>query len=60
MPYLPASDPQEGLEGDTRIGAIHATGKRIFGHQVTVIGEVPLKTVALALAGVRPVSVEEP
>ena len=36
------SDPQEGLEGATRIGAVHAAGDRVSGHQVTVVGEVPV------------------
>ena len=48
------SDPQaEGLEGGTRIGAVHAAGRRISGHQVTVVGEVPLETVEAVLAGIR-------
>ncbi|MCG6862714.1 MAG: MucB/RseB C-terminal domain-containing protein [Chromatiaceae bacterium] len=46
-------DPKEGLEGDTRIGAVHAAGKRISGYQVTVVGEVPRETVQTVLASVR-------
>jgi sigma-E factor negative regulatory protein RseB len=46
-------DAKEGLEGITRIGAVHAAGKRIDGHQVTVVGEVPAATVEAAVAGVR-------
>lgn len=45
--------PREVLEGGTRIGAVHAAGKRVFGHQVTVIGEVPPETVETVLAGIR-------
>jgi sigma-E factor negative regulatory protein RseB len=47
------SDPQEGLEGATRIGAVHAAGSRVSGHQVTVVGEVPSVTVQAVLAGIR-------
>lgn len=42
-----------GLEGETRIGAIHAAGRRLAGNQVTVVGEVPAATVASVLAGIR-------
>ena len=48
------SDPQEGLEGGTRIGAVHAAGTRVSGHQVTVVGEVPSATVDAVLASIRP------
>ena len=47
------SDPQEGLDGATRIGAVHAAGNRVSGHQITVVGEVPSVTVAAVLAGIR-------
>jgi len=47
------SDPQEGLDGNTHIGAVHAAGKRVAGHQVTVVGEAPLVTVEAVLAGIR-------
>lgn len=47
------SDPQEGLEGSTRIGAVHAAGNRVSGHQVTVVGEVPAATVDAVLAGIQ-------
>lgn len=46
-------DPKEGLEGGTRIGAVHAAGSRVSGHQVTVVGEVPSVTVEAVLAGIR-------
>jgi sigma-E factor negative regulatory protein RseB len=46
-------DAAEGLEGITRIGAVHAAGRQIDGHQVTVVGEVPSATVQAAIAGVR-------
>ena len=44
---------QSGLDGPTRIGAVHAIGGRIAGHQVTVVGQVPAETVAAVLAGLR-------
>lgn len=44
---------QGGLTGATRIGAVHAVGGRIAGHQVTVIGQVPAATVEAVLAGLR-------
>jgi sigma-E factor negative regulatory protein RseB len=47
-------DAAEGLDGVTRIGAVHAVGRKIAGHQVTVVGEVPSATVQAAVAGVRP------
>lgn len=47
------SDPEEGLEGATRIGAVHAAGNRVSDHQVTVVGEVPSVTVEAVLAGIR-------
>ncbi|MFD2113494.1 MucB/RseB C-terminal domain-containing protein [Thiorhodococcus fuscus] len=43
----------DGLEGAANIGAVHAVGRRVDGHQVTVVGEVPLETVQTAIAGVR-------
>lgn len=46
-------DTKEGLDGITRIGAVHAAGRRLDGHQVTVVGEVPAVTVEAAAAGVR-------
>jgi sigma-E factor negative regulatory protein RseB len=46
-------DGGAGLEGETRIGAIHAIGGRLAGHRVTVVGQVPAATVATVFAGVR-------
>lgn len=42
----------EGLDGVTRIGAVHAAGRRVDGYQVTAVGEVPSATVEAAVAGV--------
>ena len=47
------SAAQEGLNGASRIGAIHAQGGKIAGHQVTVVGEAPARTVAAVLAALR-------
>ncbi len=43
---------EDGLEGDSRIGAIHVVGGKVAGHQVTVVGEVPAGTVAAVLASI--------
>lgn len=53
-------DAPEGLAGVTRIGAVHAAGRRVEGHQVTAVGEVPAATVEAAVAGVRPSAEEGP
>jgi sigma-E factor negative regulatory protein RseB len=42
-----------GLTGVTRIGAVHAAGRVVDGHQVTAVGEVPAATVEAAVAGAR-------
>lgn len=46
-------DDGAGLDGKTHIGAIHAIGGQVAGHQVTVVGEVPEITVANVLAAIR-------
>jgi sigma-E factor negative regulatory protein RseB len=43
----------DGLTGMTRIGAVHAAGRVVDGHQVTAVGEVPAATVAAAVTGAR-------
>jgi sigma-E factor negative regulatory protein RseB len=50
--YVENADP-DGLQGSTRIGAIHAAGGRVADHQVTIVGEVPAATVKAVLAGIR-------
>jgi sigma-E factor negative regulatory protein RseB len=50
--YVENADP-DGLQGSTRIGAIHAVGGRVADHQVTIVGEVPAATVKAVLAGMR-------
>ncbi len=47
------SGTEDGLSGVSRIGAIHAAGGKVAGHQVTVVGEVPAATVEAMLASVR-------
>ncbi len=54
------SNPREGLIGGTSIGAVHAVGNRVDGHQVTIVGEVPSDTVEAVLAGMRYVPGESP
>ncbi len=38
---------QLAMEGASRMGAVHAFGKRVGDHQITVVGEVPATTVSL-------------
>jgi sigma-E factor negative regulatory protein RseB len=45
-------DAATGLDGSTRIGAVHAAGRIVDGHRVTAVGEVPAATVEAAVAGV--------
>ncbi len=47
------ADGEGGLRGATRIGAVHAVGARVAGHQVTVVGQVPAETVSSVLAGLH-------
>jgi len=47
------ADGQGGLTGATRIGAVHAVGGRVAGHQVTVVGQVPAETVSSVFAGLH-------
>ena len=47
------SGTQEGLDGPTHIGAVHAIGRQVDGYQVTVVGEGPAATVQAAIAGVH-------
>jgi len=41
------------MEGGSRMGAVHAFGRRIDSHQVTAVGEVPAATVGLIAASVN-------
>lgn len=41
------------IAGPTRMGAMHAYGKTLAGHQITVVGEVPAATVSMIGESVR-------
>lgn len=43
----------EGLRGGSRMGAVSAWGEQIDGHQITVVGEVPVLTLREVLNGLR-------
>jgi sigma-E factor negative regulatory protein RseB len=45
------SEP-DSFEGSSRMGAVNAFGRVVDGHQVTVVGEVPLETVRRVAAEV--------
>ncbi len=49
----PADSDAMPLRGLSRMGAVHAFGREIEGHQVTVVGEVPAATVKRIAHGVR-------
>jgi|AntRauTorcE11897_2_1112592.scaffolds.fasta_scaffold02561_2 sigma-E factor negative regulatory protein RseB len=49
----PAGTDAMPLRGLSRMGAVHAFGREIEGHQVTVVGEVPAATVKHVARGVR-------
>ena len=57
--YIENGD-QDGLQGGSRIGAIHAVGGQVAGHQITVVGEVPAGTVEAVLAGISRVGEDGP
>lgn len=44
---------QEGLEGVSNMGAVNAMGRTVNGHHITVVGEVPRKTVEQLAMGIR-------
>ncbi|MFL6647356.1 MAG: MucB/RseB C-terminal domain-containing protein [Sulfurifustaceae bacterium] len=39
--------PPSMMEGPANMGALHALGKTLDGHHVTVVGDVPAKTIAM-------------
>jgi sigma-E factor negative regulatory protein RseB len=47
-------DAKNVMHGSSRMGAVHAFGKRLDGHHVTVVGEVPAATVTLIGGSVTP------
>lgn len=46
---------EDGLIGTANIGAVHAAGRKVNGHQITAVGEVPLATVQAAIASAQPI-----
>ena len=48
-----SEDSSEMLDGPSRMGAVSAFGLEVDGHQVTVVGEVPERTVELIARAVR-------
>lgn len=51
--FVEKAVPEEGLRGGSRMGAVSAWGEQIEGHQITVVGEVPLSTLREVLNGLR-------
>jgi len=49
----PAGADTVALEGLTYMGAVHAFGRRVGDHQVTVVGELPAETVRAIADSVR-------
>jgi sigma-E factor negative regulatory protein RseB len=47
------NDRSAGLEGQQRLGAFGAYGGEVAGHQVTVVGEMPLESLRTVWAGIR-------
>lgn len=47
-------DPGVRIRGINRMGAVHAFGREINGHQIVVVGEVPSRTVDLIGMSVSP------
>lgn len=41
------SPPSSMMDGPTSVGALHAFGKSVDGHHITIVGEVPAKTIAM-------------
>ena len=47
--------PMDRIKGLTHVGAVHVFGKIVGNHQITVVGEVPAKTVDMMGTSVVPV-----
>jgi sigma-E factor negative regulatory protein RseB len=52
--FVERGGADEALQGGARMGAVSAWGGQVAGHQVTVVGDVPLDTVRQVLQGLRP------
>ncbi|MHB8346100.1 MAG: MucB/RseB C-terminal domain-containing protein [Acidiferrobacterales bacterium] len=50
-----AGSPPDRIEGLTHVGAVHVFGRVIGDHQITVVGEVPAKTINMIGSSVVPV-----
>lgn len=48
------ADPGARVTGINKMGAVHAFGRELDGHQITVVGEVPSQTVDSIGMSVRP------
>lgn len=48
----PTEKVESSMRGLSRMGAVHAFGRVLHGHQITVVGEVPETTVRRIAAGV--------
>ena len=53
-----AEQGREGLDGGSQIGAVNAWGAASHGFQVTAVGEVPQKTVRLAVESLERAAVD--
>lgn len=51
--YIEKIDSEEGLSGQSSVGAVNAYGSQFNGHQITVVGEVPAITVERVAAAIR-------
>ena len=51
--FVEKAVPDEGLRGGSKMGAVSAWGEQMDGHQITVVGEVPLSTLREVLNGLR-------
>jgi len=40
-----------GLNGEASLGAVNALGAQVSGHQLTIVGEVPVNTLKMLLSG---------
>jgi sigma-E factor negative regulatory protein RseB len=48
----PAGD-KDLFEGESQQGSMHAYARRLAGHQITVVGEVPRRTVEMIGSSLR-------
>lgn len=51
---LDGTDASDMVEGPTRMGALNAFGKILDGHHITVVGEVPAKTIVMISNSLAP------